>query len=177
MNVSVSPRLPLTLLAAAPALLAGCLTSSGEASKGGGRTSCGVRAALDPRQPERVREHPPACSLPAAATVALACAVHDHVTSPGYRPPIHDDEGAWIEGQPVPTYAVSELRCRFISRDRNEAVCRFQLSIPDNATVNTQATFEHRFVEDHGPAHHWYGTNWFAKNSCVSALVRPRRGR
>jgi hypothetical protein len=25
-------------------------------------------------------------------------------------------------------------------------------------------------VQDHGPAHHWYGTSWFAKNRCVPAL-------
>jgi hypothetical protein len=124
---------------------------------------------MDARQPERFRETPPACALPAARDIAGACAVHDHVTSPGYRPPRHNAEGIAIDPQPLPDYAVSKLRCRYASPDRNEAVCRFALSRAGGGTAQIEAAFEHRFVQDHGPAHHLYGVGWFAKARCLPA--------
>jgi hypothetical protein len=174
--VSQSSRVRLVPLLITPPLVAGCVVPTGESPASSPPASCGVRAATDPRQPERLREKPPACSVPAAADVALACGVHDHVTSSDYRPPTYDEEGVAMDARPIPTYAVTRLNCRFLSRDRNEAVCRFQLSVAGGGTTNTRATFEHRFVQDHGPAHHWYGTSWFAKDRCAPALLQKDRG-
>lgn len=122
---------------------------------------------MDVRQPERFRDAPPACALPNVHDVASACAVHDHVTSANYRPPSYNEEGIATDAQPIPNYSVSRLRCQYATRDRNEAICRFELSRTDGGTTHVDATFEHRFVQDHGPAHHLYGVGWFAKSRCL----------
>lgn len=54
---------------------------------------CGLRAAMNARLPQAFRGNPPACALPTEKEVASACAVHDLVTSPDYRPPTHDEDG------------------------------------------------------------------------------------
>jgi hypothetical protein len=132
---------------------------------------------MDTRLPERFRNSPPACSLPTARTVATACAIRDRITSPDYRAPSYTEEGVEIGGRPLPEYQVSGLRCRYSSRDRNEAACRFDLSRPGSGTTATTAAFEHRFVQDHGPAHHLYDVWWFARDNCVpEAMVQSRSG-
>ncbi|HEX9964395.1 MAG TPA: hypothetical protein VGB04_05360 [Allosphingosinicella sp.] len=134
--------------------------------------SCGVRAAMDHRQPEALRESPPACALPTAEEVASSCAIQDLVTKPGYRGPSYDEEGnPKGDGEPVPDYRAEALSCHFTDPLRNKALCRFALSFPQSpgAPVPTVATFEHRFWQDHGPAHHWYGTRWSAMDRCTPA--------
>jgi hypothetical protein len=169
--VSRVPRFPLLWLLIAPALISGCVNSRRESLPHG--PTCGVRAAMDFRQPERYREMPPACSLPTAGDVAVACAVYDRVNAPDYRPPTYNEEGTPIDGQPTPVYLVSRLRCRFASRDHNIAVCRLRLSLPNGSTSEGYATLEHRFVQDDGPAHHFYWTSWFARDTCSPASI-PR---
>jgi hypothetical protein len=67
--VSRVPRFPLLWLLIAPALISGCVNSRRESLPHG--PTCGVRAAMDFRQPERYREMPPACSLPTAGDLRL----------------------------------------------------------------------------------------------------------
>lgn len=99
----------------------------------------------------------------------MSCGAHDLVTSPGYRPPSYDEEGNATGGSDMPEYRVSNLRCRFTGRHRNRALCRFRLSLPDRRAVGAAVTFEHRFVQDHGPAHHLYGTRWMSTGRCAPA--------
>ena len=129
--------------------------------------SCGLRAAMNPRQPKAVRDAPPACALPTREEVASSCAAHDHVTSPDYRPSIYDEEGQLVWAQPMPEYVASELRCRFTSRARNKADCRFTLELPQGGASESVVRFEHRFWMDHGPAHHFYGTQWSPIDRCT----------
>jgi hypothetical protein len=128
---------------------------------------------MDFRQPQRFRERPPACALPSADSVATACAIEDQIQSPDYRPPVYDEQGDPVGGQALPAYAVSELRCRFTSRDRNAARCDFQLAVPGRGTMAAEASFEHRFVADDGPAHHFYHSFWFARGPCGRANGEP----
>ncbi len=131
--------------------------------------TCGVHAALDVRQPENLRDKPPACALPVAEEVAMSCAVHDLVTGPDYRPPAYNEEGFPTDEQPIPEYRVSNLSCHFSTRQRNEAFCQFQLRTPGGAeeSRNVVVRFEHRFWRDDGPTHHWYGTRWSATTRCT----------
>jgi hypothetical protein len=131
------------------------------------RGPCGLRAAMDPRQPAALREKPPACALPTSEEVASSCASWDFVTSPDYRPPVYDEHGLAISGQSLPDYEVSKLNCRFKSRKRNHAVCHFTLSLPQGTITETEVSFEHRFVQDLGPAHHFYGTQWLPLGRCA----------
>ncbi len=133
---------------------------------------CGVPAAMHYRQSRPLRDRPPACALPTAKEVESSCAIHDLVTAPGYRGPTYDDEGNIAAARdPAPGYKVSGLSCRFTSRRRNRAFCRFQLWLPQSpgTPVATTATFEHRFWEDHGPAHHLYGVRWSPTGRCTRA--------
>lgn len=171
-----SPPFRLTSLALVAVAGPASVLSPGEdaGARGfGGR--CGIAAAMDPRQPKALRDKPPACALPTAKEVETSCAAHDLVTSPGYQPPSRDEEGYPIAGQALPEYGVSELRCRFTGRHRNRALCRFRLSIPERDAAGAAVTFEHHFVQDHGPAHHLYGTQWMATGRCAPAgpLAKP----
>lgn len=157
--------MPLVVISCAPA---------GEADRpaSSGIRSCGVRAAMDHRQTEALRDSPPACALPTAKEVALSCAIHDLITKPGYRGPSYDEEGNPMgDGEPVPDYRVDSLSCRFAGPHRNRALCRFDLTVPQSpgAPVPTVVTFEHRFWQDHGPAHHLYGTRWSPADRCTPA--------
>ena len=133
---------------------------------------CGTSAAFHYRASEKLREHPPACAFPDADSVALDCAIHDAVRSPGYRSPVFDEEGGRVEeGSPIPTYKVSELKCSFTDSARNRANCRFKLKTPAMGAgpVDTKVIFEHDSWQDHGPAHHLFGTRWSTTASCVPA--------
>lgn len=156
-----------------PAFAAGCAGPGPETTTAGHRASCGVHAAMDFRQPERFRDRPPACALPTANDVATACAIEDLVTAPDYRPPVEDEEGFPVGGPPLPAYSVSQLHCRYTSRDRNMAACNFHLSVPGGGTMATEARFEHRFVADDGPAHHFYHSSWFARGTCRRTHAEP----
>ena len=161
----------LLLVAAVPASVAS--PDEVTAARGsGGR--CGIAAAMDYRQPESLRDKPPACALPTAREVELSCGAHDLVTSSGYRPPSYDEEGNATGGSAMPEYRVSNLRCRFTGRHRNRALCRFRLSLPDGRAIGAAVTFDHVFVEDHGPAHHLYGTQWMAAGRCAPAEAPAR---
>lgn len=132
---------------------------------------CGVSAALDIRLPEAYRDNPPACGLPTGEDVALSCAVYDQVTSPGYRPPDYDEEGFPINAQPAPEYRVTDLSCDFSTPERNRASCRFRLARADHGEPRrVEMTFEHRFWQDHGPAHHVYGTRWSPTGRCLALI-------
>jgi hypothetical protein len=135
---------------------------------------CGIAAAMDYRQPEGLRDNPPACALPTAEEVASSCAAYDLVTSPGYRSPDRDEEGNLTGGSDMPEYGVSNLRCRFTGRHRNRALCRFRLSLPDGRAIGAAVTFKHVFVQDHGPAHHLYGTQWMSAGRCAPARASAR---
>jgi hypothetical protein len=131
---------------------------------------CGTGAAFDYRASEKLRESPPACAFPDAESLALVCAIHDLVRSPGYRMPIFDEHGGRVEeGSPAPVYEVTDVRCRFISSERNRATCRFRLRTPEMSAgpADTKVALEHRSWQDHGPAHHLYGTQWLITASCV----------
>lgn len=124
---------------------------------------------MAPGQTEATREKPPACELPSAEEVASSCAVHDLVTSPGYEPPTYDEQVVRTSHQAAPEYRVSELRCDFTTGRRNQALCRFKLSLADGQGTSTEAAvvFEHLFWQDHGPAHHFYGTRWSPTGRCA----------
>lgn len=140
-----------------------------EASAG---VRCGLRAAMDPRLPQALRDNPPACALPTEKEVASTCAVQDLVTSPDYRPPTYDEDGRPIIAQTIPDYGVSRLRCRFASPERNKAQCRFTLDVPQRGLTERAVTFDHEFWQDHGEAHHFYGTRWSPAGRCAPALVQ-----
>ena len=163
--------LTLVIIAVGP----GCVASSDRAETVAASVGarCGLRAAMDPRKPEALRETPPACALPTQEEVASSCAIQDLVTSPDYRSPTYDDEGQLVSAQPTPKYSVSRLRCRFTSRERNQAVCRFTLALPQGTTSERVVSFEHRFWQDHGPAHHFYGTQWSPTVRCTPATPQP----
>jgi hypothetical protein len=125
------------------------------------------------REPGISRETPRACALPTVEEVAFACAVHDMVTAADYRPLAYDEDGADINPQPAPTYTVTELSCRFTTHVPNRAECRFTLSRPNGASVPepVRVSLEHRFWQDHGPAHHVYGTHWSPTQRCAPAAL------
>lgn len=128
---------------------------------------CGLRAAMDPRLPHSLRDSPPACALPSEGEIASICAVQDLVTSPNYRPPTYDQDGRPIITQTIPEYGVSKLRCRFTSRERNTAECRFELAVPQKEPTDRAVIFHHEFWQDHGEAHHFYGTQWSPEGRCA----------
>lgn len=169
------PSLRLTCLLLVAAIPAGVASPDEVAAARGYGGRCGVAAAMDHRRPEALRDKPPACALPTAREVELSCGAHDLVTSPGYRPPTRNEEGNAIGGSDMPEYRVSNLRCRFTGRHRNRALCRFRLSLPEGPAIGAAVAFEHMFVQDHGPAHHLYGTQWMSAGRCapVSPSARP----
>ncbi|HEX6376268.1 MAG TPA: hypothetical protein VFZ91_11170 [Allosphingosinicella sp.] len=172
------PASPFRLTWLLPVAVAGlaCIATADESATArvpSGR--CGIAAAMDHRQPEALRDNPPACALPTAREVESSCAAYDLVTSPGYRPPSVDDEGNATGGTDMREYGVSNLRCRFTGRHHNRALCRFRLSLPEGRAIGAAVTFKHVFVQDHGPAHHLYGTQWMPAGRCApaSASARP----
>lgn len=132
---------------------------------------CGLRAAMSLRQPGVFRERPPACALPSVEEVAMSCAINDMITAPDYRPPDYDQKGVAIDPQPAPVYTVSDLSCRFSAPERNRADCAFTLLRPNGPGTPepVRVAFEHRFWQDHGPAHHVYGTLWSPISRCAQA--------
>jgi hypothetical protein len=128
---------------------------------------CGVPAAMSIRQPEAFRERPPACSLPSVEEIARSCAIHDLVTSTDYR--AHYDNGELVGSEPpIPEYTISQLKCSFTTQSRNQARCRFMLSFESEQRGARQIDimFQHEFWQDHGPAHHMYGTRWSPMGRC-----------
>ena len=157
----------------------GC--AANEASAGMNEASaaarCGLRAAMDPRLPQALRDNPPACALPTEQEVASACAVEDLVTSPDYRLPTYNEDGRPDIVQTIPQYVVSRLRCRFSSRERNKAECRFALAGPQREPADRTVTFDNEFWQDHGEAHHFYGTRWSPASRCAPALVESQKAK
>ena len=158
---------------------AGCAANEESAgmNEASAAVQCGLRAAMDARLPQALRDNPPACALPTEEEVASTCAVQDLVTSPDYRPPTYDEDGRPIIAQPTPEYGVSRLRCRFSSLERNKAECRFTLAVPQREPTDRTVTFDNEFWQDHGEAHHFYGTRWSPASRCAPALVEIQKAK
>lgn len=163
-------RLPSSVLLLTAGLIGGSCAPGAFEAPMSPSPRCGIHAARDFRASEEERERPPACALPDPEDIARRCSIHDWVTSPDYKPETYDDDGVPVgKVQPIPDYVVSDVECSFSGAKRNRAVCRFKLKTPamPAGSVSTIATFEHRFVQDHGPTHHVYSTEWWPTKSCL----------
>ena len=131
---------------------------------------CGPTAAMRIGRPKSHRTNPPACELPTAEQVALSCAIHDVVRSPGYKPPPDEWEEPNPDYQPTatPVYVGRNAVCRFTNDDDSKAECTIELSRPqDNGTFKPMTVqLTHIFYAMHGPTSHWYGTRWDIGGEC-----------